>query len=114
VGNFWPRSAISAQQLPSRCYITFRIRDTLNVPLDHSFGYCPTREKYGMAELIHMRPEGRFLRGRNVDRSAIAVIRNHLKKANFQSFDNLLHAFKFYDKVSRLLSLRRLYCGVLR
>ena len=71
----------------------------MNVPLDHAFGYCPTREKYGMAELIHMRPEGRFLRGRNVDRSVVAVIRNHLKKANFQSFDNLLHAFKFYDKV---------------
>jgi len=52
-----------------------------------------------MAELIHMRPEGRFLRGRNVDRSVVAAIRNHLKKANFQSFDNLLHAFKFYDKV---------------
>jgi len=52
-----------------------------------------------MAELIHMRPESRFLRARSVDRSLVALVRNHLKKANFQSFDNLLHAFKFYDKV---------------
>ena len=63
-----------------------------------------------MGELIHMRPDGRLLRGRSVDRSAIAVIRNHLKKANFHSFDNLLHAFKFYDKVHFLFRLA--FCDV--
>jgi len=84
-----------------------RIRDTLNVPLDHAFGYCPPPEKYSVGELIHMRPEGRWLRGRNVDRSALAVIRNHLKKANYQAFDNLLHAFKFYDKVLNITCVAR-------
>jgi len=79
-----------------------RIRDTLNVPLDHTFGYYPPPEKHGMGELLHMRPDSRVLRGRTVDRSAVAVIRNHLKKANFHAFDNLLHAFKFYDKVLRV------------
>ena len=71
----------------------------MTVPLNHSFGYCPPPEPYGVGDLLHTRPDSRLLRGRNVDRSAIAVIRNHLKKANFHSFDNLLQAFQFYDKV---------------
>ena len=89
----------------SSCRRCCSIRDTLTVPLDHSFGYCPPPEPYGLGDLLHNRPDSRLLRGRSVDRSAIAVIRNHLKKANYNSFDNLLHAFKFYDKVCVLTVL---------
>jgi len=81
------------------------IRDTLTVPVDHSFGYCPPPEPYGVGDVLHVRPDSRLLRGRSVDRSAVAVIRNHLKKANFHAFDNLLQAFQFYDKVEFSLSV---------
>ena len=79
------------------------MRDTMNVPLNHTFGKPIPWEPYGVGDLLHMRRADRFLRGRQHHRSLIAVVRNHLKKANFQSFDNLLQAFKFYDKVTILV-----------
>jgi hypothetical protein len=84
-------------------YIAASIRDTLNVPLNHAFGAPIPWSEYGVGDLLHMRPVERYQRGRQYGRSLIAIVRNQLKKANFHSFDNLLHAFKFYDKANLLL-----------
>ncbi|XP_013406172.1 EF-hand domain-containing family member B-like [Lingula anatina] len=74
------------------------IKDTLRVPSDHTFGILVKPDTYGAGDLMHGRVPGEYLRGKDRQRGVLAAIRQHLKKANYHSFENLLHAFKFYDK----------------
>lgn len=74
------------------------IRDTLNVPINFAFGANRHAEPYGVGELIHYRTPDNYLRGKDAERSIIALVRHHLKKANYRNFDTLLQAFEFYDK----------------
>ncbi|KAL3855117.1 hypothetical protein ACJMK2_014346 [Sinanodonta woodiana] len=74
------------------------IKDTLRVPPDHSFGILIKPDEYGAGDLLHMRPPGQYLRGRDRQRGVLAATRQHLKKANYHNFNNLVEAFKFYDK----------------
>jgi hypothetical protein len=76
------------------------IKDTLNVPDDHSFGILVRPDPYGAGDLIHNRIPKNYLRGRDHERGVVAAIRQHLKKANYHYFDGLHTAFKFYDKDS--------------
>jgi hypothetical protein len=45
--------------------------------------------------------EKEYLRGKERQRGILAAIRQHLKKANYHNFNDLLHAFRHYDKVLR-------------
>ncbi|MBZ3891535.1 EF-hand domain-containing family member B [Sciurus carolinensis] len=54
----------------------------------------------GVGDLIHNRPSGECLRGKDRERALIAAVRHHLKKFNYQNFDSLLAAFRHYDKAS--------------
>ena len=49
---------------------------------------------------MHMRAPGEYLRGKDRQRGVLAAIRQHLKKANYHNFQDLVAAFKHYDKVS--------------
>ncbi|XP_074654131.1 EF-hand domain-containing family member B-like [Tubulanus polymorphus] len=74
------------------------IKDTLKVGPDHTFGILLKPDDYGAGDLIHMRSAGAYLRGKERQRGVLAAIRQHLKKANYHNFHDLLAAFKFYDK----------------
>lgn len=71
----------------------------MNVGPDHTFGILIKPDEYGVGDLLHSRPVGGYLRGADRQRGIIAAMRQHLKKANYQNFSNLLHAFRHYDKV---------------
>jgi len=71
----------------------------MKVGPDHVFGMLVKPGQYGAGDLIHQRGVNRELRGQDHQRGVVAALRHQLKKANFQNFDNLLSAFRFYDKV---------------
>ena len=72
---------------------------TLNVGPNHTFGIMLKPDEYGVGDLMHQRTPGSYLRGKDRIRGVVASIRQHLKKANFHNFNDLLSAFRFYDKV---------------
>lgn len=74
------------------------IKDTLKVAPDHTFGILVKPDEYGAGDLLHMRTSGSYLRGKDRQRGVMAAIRQHLKKANYHNFHDLLAAFKHYDK----------------
>ncbi|ESO84516.1 hypothetical protein LOTGIDRAFT_131996, partial [Lottia gigantea] len=74
------------------------IKDTLNVPADHTFGVLLKPDQYGAGDLLHNRVPGSYLRGRDQQRGVVAAARQHLKKVNYHNFPDLLAAFRFYDK----------------
>ena len=53
---------------------------------------------------MHQRAPGEYLRGKDRQRGVLAAIRQHLKKANYHNFDDLVQAFRFYDKVCLFLN----------
>ena len=79
----------------------FRIKETLRVPPDHTFGILVKPDEYGAGDLMHMRGPGQYLRGKERQRGVLAAIRQHLKKSNYHNFEDLLAAFKHYDKVHK-------------
>ena len=74
------------------------IKDTLHVPPDHTFGILVKPDDYGAGDLMHNRGTGEYLRGKDRKRGVLAAIRQHLKKANYHNFHDLLAAFKYYDR----------------
>ena len=82
----------------------FRIKDTLTVGPDHAFGILVKPDEYGAGDLMHQRAPGEYLRGKDRQRGVLAAIRQHLKKANYHNFDDLVQAFRFYDKVCLFLN----------
>jgi hypothetical protein len=78
---------------------TCRIKDTMRVPPDHTFGIMLKPDQYGAGDLLHGRVPNNFQRGRDHIRGIVAAMRQQLKKQNYQNFPDLLQAFKFYDKV---------------
>ncbi|ELU02812.1 hypothetical protein CAPTEDRAFT_212959 [Capitella teleta] len=74
------------------------IKDTMHVPPDHTFGILIKPDEYGVGDLMHSRSPGSYLRGQDRQLGVIAAMRQHLKKVNYQNFNNLLHAFRHYDK----------------
>lgn len=80
-------------------FLIFRIKETLRVPPDHTFGILVKPDEYGAGDLMHMRGPGQYLRGKERQRGVLAAIRQHLKKSNYHNFEDLLAAFKHYDKV---------------
>ncbi|KAK6165768.1 hypothetical protein SNE40_022627 [Patella caerulea] len=74
------------------------IKDTLKVPHDHTFGVLLKADEYGAGDLLHDRFPGSYLRGKDQQRGILAAARQHLKKANYHHFPDLLAAFRFYDK----------------
>ncbi|XP_059165045.1 EF-hand domain-containing family member B-like [Physella acuta] len=74
------------------------IKDTLNVPPDHTFGALHKPDPYGAGDLIHNRKVDNLLRGKENQRALVAAIRQQLKKINYHHFNNLLEAFRFYDQ----------------
>ena len=84
-----------------------RIKDTLNVSSDHTFGILVKPDEYGAGDLMHGRGPQSYLRGKDRERGLIGAMRQHLKKQNYHNFQDLMSAFKYYDKVS--LSLQAAY-----
>ncbi|KAJ8019884.1 EF-hand domain-containing family member B [Holothuria leucospilota] len=74
------------------------IKDTMNVPPDHSFGILIRPDEYGAGDLIHSRIPGEYLRGKDRQRGLLAAVRQQLKKANYHNFNDLQAAFRHYDK----------------
>lgn len=74
------------------------IKDTMLVDKDHTFGIMVKPDECGAGDLIHMRNNASFLRGRERARGVLAAVRQHLKKANYHNFNDLKAAFTFYDK----------------
>ena len=74
------------------------IKDTMNVPADHTFGVLFKPDEYGAGDLIHGRTPGRYLKGHEHQRAVLAKVRQHLKKLNYHNFNDLKSAFQFYDK----------------
>lgn len=72
----------------------------MNVAPDHTFGLLLKPDKYGAGDLIHYRLPDEYLRGKDRIRGVVAAMRQQLKKENFQNFENLLDAFRYYDPVS--------------
>ena len=80
----------------------------MRVGPDHTFGILMKPDEYGASDLMHMRGAGQYLRGQDRMRGVVAAMRQHLKKANYQNFDNLTSAFQFYDKVSFIFVIYKL------
>ncbi|VDI52398.1 Hypothetical predicted protein [Mytilus galloprovincialis] len=74
------------------------IKDTLKVGPDHTYGILAKPDEYGAGDLMHGRAPSNYLRGKDRQRGVLAAIRQHLKKANFHNFTDLVHAFRYYDK----------------
>ncbi|CAL1536314.1 unnamed protein product [Lymnaea stagnalis] len=74
------------------------IKDTMNVPPDHTFGALHHPDPYGAGDVIHNRKPDNILRGKESQRAVVAAIRQQLKKLNYYHFNNLLEAFRFYDQ----------------
>ncbi|XP_064646873.1 EF-hand domain-containing family member B-like [Lineus longissimus] len=74
------------------------IKDTLKVGPDHTFGILVKPDAYGAGDLLHMRSPGMYLRGRDRQRGILAAIRQHLKKSNYHNFQDLVTAFRHFDK----------------
>ncbi|CAH1790543.1 unnamed protein product [Owenia fusiformis] len=55
-------------------------------------------DEYGAGDLMHARSPTNYPRGKERTRGVLAAIRQHLKKANYHNFHDLLHAFQHYDK----------------
>ncbi|KAK7146707.1 hypothetical protein R3I94_009518 [Phoxinus phoxinus] len=74
------------------------IAETLNVPSDHTFGVLMKPDSFGVGDLLHQTPPGKFLKGKDRQRTLVSAVRQHLKKSNYQNFSSLLKAFRYYDK----------------
>ena len=74
------------------------IKDTLHVGPDHTFGILLKPDEYGAGDLIHGRAPHNYLRGHDRERGLIAAMRQHIKKANYHNFHDLMAAFQYYDK----------------
>ena len=84
------------------------------MPPDHTFGILVKPDEYGAGDLMHMRGPGQYLRGKDRQRGVLAAIRQHLKKANYHNFEDLLAAFKHYDKVGVLAKIRKHWHNMIR
>uniref|UniRef100_A0A3Q1GWY4 EF-hand domain family, member B n=1 Tax=Acanthochromis polyacanthus TaxID=80966 RepID=A0A3Q1GWY4_9TELE len=71
---------------------------TLHVPPDHTFGILLPHDEYGVRDIIHSTEPGKFVRGRDRQRSLVSAVIHHLKKVNFHNFPSLLKGFRYYDK----------------
>lgn len=74
------------------------IKDTLKTGPDHAYGILVKPDEYGAGDLMHGRAPSEYLRGKERQRGILAAIRQHLKKSNYHNFNDLLHAFRHYDK----------------
>ena len=77
-----------------------RIKDTLHVASDHTFGILFKPDEYSVGDLMHGRAPGQYLRGKDRIRGVVSAMRQHLKKANYHNFPDLMAAFRHYDLVS--------------
>ena len=70
--------------------------DSMKVNPDHTFGLVTLPDEAGAGDLIHMRSKD-FLAGTDTKRGWLACLRHNLKQANYDNFDGLRSAFKYYD-----------------
>ncbi|XP_055512413.1 EF-hand domain-containing family member B [Leucoraja erinacea] len=74
------------------------IADTRKVPPDHTFGALLHPDEYGVGDLIYNKTPTKFSRENDREKGTLTILRQHLKKINFQNFKSLLEAFRHYDK----------------
>uniref|UniRef100_A0A8C0EQ22 EF-hand domain-containing protein n=1 Tax=Bubo bubo TaxID=30461 RepID=A0A8C0EQ22_BUBBB len=74
------------------------IAETMNVPPGHTFGMSLHRDEYGIGDLLQCHVPCEFLHGKDRERAVLTVVRQSLKKANYENFDILREAFRHYDK----------------
>jgi hypothetical protein len=82
-------------------------KDTRFLGEDHTFGLLNQGDNANSGDVLHNRSESRFLKGKEKERAHIATVRTHLARFNYTKFKTVVDAFKFYDKVSLLISLSR-------
>jgi hypothetical protein len=80
------------------------IKETMNVPPDHTFGVLFKPDEFGAGDLIHGRTPDKYLKGHEQQRAVLAKVRQQLKKLNYHNFNDLKSAFQFYDKVNEEIS----------
>ena len=92
---------VRALKLRARFHFSFvcRIKDTMNVPEDHTFGIIVKPDGFGVDDLLHGRVPKHYLRGKDRERALTAAVRANLKNHNFNRFDDIAAAFMTYDKV---------------
>ena len=66
---------------------------------DHTFGIMLKPDEYSVGDLLHGRVPDQYLRGKDRMRGIVAAMRQHLKKANYHNFPDLMSAFRYYDTV---------------
>ncbi|NXU43943.1 EFHB protein, partial [Drymodes brunneopygia] len=74
------------------------IAETMNVLPDHTFGMMIPPDEYDVHRLLHVRVPCEFLRGKDRERVILIAVRQSLKKANYENFDVLLEALRYFDK----------------
>ncbi|NXE94816.1 EFHB protein, partial [Menura novaehollandiae] len=74
------------------------IAETMNVPPDHTFGLVIPPDEYGVHSLLRVPVPCEFLRGKDREKAILTAVRQSLKKANYENFDVLLEALRYFDK----------------
>ncbi|NXY19803.1 EFHB protein, partial [Atrichornis clamosus] len=74
------------------------IAETMNVPPDHTFGLIIPPDEYGVRGLLRVQVPCEFLCGKDRERAILTAVRQSLKNANYENFDVLLEAFRYFDK----------------
>ena len=74
-------------------------KETRFIGDDHVFGLTNTDDHFSSGDVIHGRSENKLLKGKDRERTYIALLRSHLARYNLIKFKTLVDAFKFYDKV---------------
>ncbi|KAK2845032.1 hypothetical protein Q5P01_011691 [Channa striata] len=94
----WKRSEKWEKMAPQTAKANKMRENTLNDSPDHTLEKLFLLDKYGAGDVIHSTEPGRYVRGRDRQRSLVNAVRHHLKKLNFHNFPSLLQAFRHYDK----------------
>jgi len=108
-GNKKGKCKMSATKLVSKRVDEFRqrtqpqlgkVHDPINstAGCTEPFGLSLKPDGCGAADVIRQRNKKNWLLGQDRKRGLLAVVRQHLKKANYHNFDTLKEAFKYYDK----------------
>lgn len=74
-------------------------KDTRFLGPDHTFGLLNREDNLNAGDVLHNRTSDRVLKGKEKERTHVAVARNHLARYNYSKFKTLADAFKFYDQV---------------
>ena len=89
----------NSPKTPKTCFSSSRrIKDSMKVPDDHTFGILHRPDPYGVDDLMHGRVPRFYLRGKDRERGLVAAVRHQMKKHNYQHYPTLEAAFSNADR----------------